>query len=129
MFSKLSRSFMFGKLSKGRVATLFFVTSLLLRMLVSVLASENFLSKSWLSTPAAPRLNTKALLEFEKSVSIGKFIDALLRMKTFIRLSSPWMGPPAMAMLVKAMRTMLNRGMRIKFVLKDVVFILNFTFV
>ncbi|VVH61058.1 hypothetical protein BAZOLSSOX_1896 [uncultured Gammaproteobacteria bacterium] len=39
------------------------------------------------------------------------------------------MGPPAMAMLVKAMRTMLNRGMRIKFVLKDVVFILNFTFV
>jgi hypothetical protein len=33
--------------------------------------------------------------------------------------------PPAMVVLVKAMRVMLNRGMRIKFVLKDVRFILN----
>jgi hypothetical protein len=30
-----------------------------------------------------------------------------------------------MVVLVKAMRVMLNRGMRIKFVLKDVRFILN----
>ncbi len=40
----------------------------------------------------------------------------------------PWMDPPAMAVLVKAMRAMLNRGMRIKFVLKDVVFIVEFYF-
>jgi hypothetical protein len=38
------------------------------------------------------------------------------------------MDPPAMAVLVKAMRAMLNRGMRIKFVLKDVGFILNLAF-
>jgi hypothetical protein len=31
-------------------------------MFVSVLASENFLSKSFLFTPVAPRLKTKALL-------------------------------------------------------------------
>jgi hypothetical protein len=35
---------------------------LVLRIFVSVLASENFLSKSSLSTPVAPRLKTKALL-------------------------------------------------------------------
>jgi hypothetical protein len=35
------------------------VASLVLRMFVSVLASENFLSKSFLSTPVAPRLKTK----------------------------------------------------------------------
>jgi hypothetical protein len=33
-----------------------------LRIFVSVLASENFLSKSSLFTPVAPRLKTKALL-------------------------------------------------------------------
>jgi hypothetical protein len=35
---------------------------LVLRIFVSVLASENFLSKSSLFTPVAPRLKTKALL-------------------------------------------------------------------
>jgi hypothetical protein len=39
------------------------------------------------------------------------------------------MGPPAMAVLVKAMRAMLNRGMRIKLALKDIRFILNATFI
>jgi hypothetical protein len=34
----------------------------LLRIFVRVLASENFLSKSSLFTPVAPRLKTKALL-------------------------------------------------------------------
>ncbi len=44
------------------MSVLFVVAPLLLRMLVSVLANENFSSKSSLSTSVAPRLNTKALL-------------------------------------------------------------------
>ncbi|VVH64570.1 hypothetical protein BSPLISOX_1174 [uncultured Gammaproteobacteria bacterium] len=52
----------FNKLFRSCALELCVVASLVLRMFVSVLASENFLSKSPLSTPVAPRLKTKALL-------------------------------------------------------------------
>jgi hypothetical protein len=42
---------------------------------------------------------------------------------SFIRIL---MDPPAMAVLLKVMRAMLNREMRIKLVLKGIGFILNF---
>jgi hypothetical protein len=49
---------------------------------VSVLASENFLSKSSLSTPVAPRLKTKALLlmsinRCEGVAEASGFVDVL----------------------------------------------------
>jgi hypothetical protein len=62
---------------------LFVVALLVLRMFVSVLASENFLSKSSLSTLVAPRLKTKALLLMsvdccEKAEEALEFTDVLL---------------------------------------------------
>jgi hypothetical protein len=51
-------------------------------MFVSVLASENLLSKSSLSTPVAPRLKTKALLlmsvnRCEGITEASGFVDVL----------------------------------------------------
>jgi hypothetical protein len=55
----------FKKLLRSCALELSVVALELLRMFVSVLASENFLSKSSLSTPVAPRLKTKALINDE----------------------------------------------------------------
>jgi hypothetical protein len=52
----------------------------LLRIFVSVLTSENFLSKSSLFTPVAPRLKTKALLlmSVDRLIIAGKTLIKLI---------------------------------------------------
>jgi hypothetical protein len=60
----LMDDYVFSKLLRSCALELSVVALELLRMFVSVLASENFLSKSSLSTSVAPRLKTKALLYY-----------------------------------------------------------------
>jgi hypothetical protein len=62
IMNPISLSLNFARILLLSTALVFVVALLVLRMFVSVLASENFLSKSLLSTLVAPRLKTKALL-------------------------------------------------------------------